>query len=96
MTNDLTRYYEDRLAMFASRGWKDLVEDVREMLKSSDRLAGATIENLGFKQGELSLMNWFLSLEENSKQAYADLQLHLPSGSPDGTDDEVRDTDDEP
>ena len=95
MTNDLTRYYEDRHAMFASRGWKDLVDDVREMLKASDRLTGATPENLGFKQGEISLMNWFLTLEEHSKQAYADLQLPLPSGASDGTDDEVRDTHDE-
>ena len=89
MTPELQRYYEDRLTMFQSRGWRDLIDDMHEMLVATDRLDGVTPENLGFKKGELSMMNWILRLEETSKQAYADLRLSVPERAPDGTDDEM-------
>lgn len=90
MNPDLQRYYEDRLTMFASRGWKDLVEDVQTMLTATNRLEGVTAETLPFKQGELSMMNWILTLEETSKKAYADVHLDLPNGASDGTHHDLR------
>lgn len=81
MTPELVIYYESRLAMFQSDGWKDFVIDVRAMVDSTDRLDGVTTETLAFKQGELSIMNWILRLQETSKTAYADLSVSLPDGA---------------
>lgn len=95
MKPDLERYYEERMAMFATRGWKELIEDVRAMHTSTNVLDGVTPETLKFKQGEVSIMNWLLTLEAHSKEAYADLQLQVSSPSPDGTDHDLRAEDDE-
>lgn len=93
MTPELERYYENRLTMFHSQGWKDLIEDVQNMLSATNRLEGVTAETLPFKQGELSVMNWLIQLEATSRQAYADVSMDLPSGAPDGTHLEIRDED---
>ena len=86
MTPELERYYEERLALFATRGWKDLMEDVQTMRSATNTIIGLTDETLRIKQGELSIMDWMLALEETSKRAYADLQLPLSEGAPYGTD----------
>ncbi len=74
MTPELQRYYEDRLDMMSSKAWADLMEDVSAMLKATDTLSGATVDNLRFKQGEVSMMQWLLSLKEVSENAYEDLK----------------------
>ena len=74
MTPELQKYYEDRFQMFATQGWRDLMEDVQTMLDASNSLSGVTPENLGFKQGELSIMRWILSLKQTSENAYQELQ----------------------
>ena len=70
----LSKYYEDRLDMMSSQGWKDLMEDVAEMRKATDTLSGVTPENVRFKQGEVAIMNWLLSLRETSDKAYEGLK----------------------
>ena len=44
------------------------------MKESTDKISGVLMEDLRFKQGELSMMNWLLSLQDISTQAYQDLQ----------------------
>jgi hypothetical protein len=75
MTPELQRYYEDRLSMMASDAWNDLMEDVETMLKATDTLSGVTQDNFRFKQGEVSIMKWLLSLRDTSTKAYEELQL---------------------
>lgn len=70
---ELQKYYEERFSMFSTQGWKDLIEDVKEMQKATDTLSGVTVDNLQFKQGELSIMRWLLSLQEMSESAYKEL-----------------------
>jgi hypothetical protein len=74
MTPELQVYYENRFDMFAHPGWKDLIEDVKQMVEATDSLNGVTLENLRYKQGELSMMQWLLSLKEMSEKAYESLQ----------------------
>lgn len=74
MDYDLRKYYENRLEMMGSPAWKDLMDDVREMLKATDTLSGTTVENLQFRQGELSMMRWVLSLKEVSEEVYSQLK----------------------
>ena len=73
MDIELQEYYEDRLAMMGTKAWNDLMEDVAEMLKATDTLSGVTPENVKFKQGEISIMKWMLSLRETSINAYEEL-----------------------
>lgn len=71
----LRKYYENRIAMMGDVAWKQLVEDVQEMLTVANRLDGIKDEaTLHFRRGELNMMRWVLSLEEVSRGAYDELQ----------------------
>ena len=75
MNRELQDYYENRFAMMSTQGWKDLVEDIELMISSTDRLSGVETENqLYFKKGELSIMNWIRTLKESSTEVYEQLQ----------------------
>lgn len=67
----LQEYYEALFMMFASPGWKKLVEDVSHMVEANDRTGGLeTAEQLWFRKGELSQMQWLLGLRERSEFTY--------------------------
>jgi hypothetical protein len=74
MTSELQRYYEERLSMCSSEAWKDLMDDIKTMLDTTNTLDGVTPENMRYKQGEVSIMRWMLSLKEVSEQAYEELK----------------------
>ncbi len=78
MSPELQKYYEDRFDMFAHPGWHDLMDDVQEMLKATNTLSGVTPENLRFKQGEISIMQWLLTLKSTSESAFEELQNEKP------------------
>ena len=69
----LQQYYENRFELFSTDGWRDLMEDVQAMLDATNNLNGVTVDNLGFKQGEVSIMRWLLTLKEVSEKAYEEL-----------------------
>lgn len=78
MDRELQDYYEERFSMCSSKGWKQLVEDIEKMQESVDTLKGAeTIETLFFRKGELSIIQWILSLEDSSREVYDQLQEEL-------------------
>lgn len=78
MDRELQDYYEERFSMCSSKGWKQLIEDIQSMKDSTDTLKGAdTIESLFFKKGEVSIMDWILSLEDSSREVYDQLQEEL-------------------
>jgi hypothetical protein len=75
MNKELQQYYENRFGMMATPGWADLIEDIELMIKSTDTLQGVDSEQqLWFKKGELSLMNWIKTLRESSSEVYDQLQ----------------------
>ena len=75
MKKEIQKYYEDRFAMMATQGWKDLIEDVETMLVATDNLGGiSTIEQLHFRKGEVSVMNWIKNLRDASGEVYERLQ----------------------
>ena len=73
MTPELRKYYEDRFSMFASQGWSDFLTDVQLMLDSTNTLDGVTPDNVKFKQGEVSIMRWMLSLQKITEESYKEL-----------------------
>ena len=70
MTPELQRYYEDRLSMCSSDAWKELMKDVQVMMDATNTLSGVTVDNLNFKQGEVSMMRWMLSIAASSEESY--------------------------
>lgn len=74
MTSELELYYANRLAMFETQGWKDLMEDVRLMEESINRLDGVTKDNLDARLGELRQIKWIKDLENVSRESYEQLK----------------------
>ena len=75
MNKELQKYYENRFGMMATQGWSDLIEDVELMIKSTDTVSGIeTTEQLHFRKGEMSIMNWIKTLRESSSEIYEQLQ----------------------
>lgn len=75
MNRELQDYYENRFSMMATKGWQDLLEDLDMMLKSTDTLGGIdTEQQLWFRKGEISIMNWIKNLKESSTEVYEQLQ----------------------
>jgi hypothetical protein len=61
--------------MMGMQGWKDLMEDVQQMLDATNVLdAASTLEQLFLKKGEVGQMKWLLTLKETSERAYDDLK----------------------
>jgi len=73
MNKELEDYYLERFKMFETKGWKDLMEDLRGAVDSTNRLDGVTVDTLMFKQGELSVLRWMLSLKEMSETVFDEL-----------------------
>lgn len=74
MTPELQSYYEARLSMMGEKGWKDLMDELEEMIAARDRIDNlATLEQLYFAKGELSIMMWLRSLKEASEMTYEEL-----------------------
>jgi hypothetical protein len=74
MTPELQKYYEDRFSMMAMEGWKDLMEDIDNMINSLNNISTIPDEkSLQFKKGELSILTWLKTLKQVSTQAYEEL-----------------------
>lgn len=74
MDKELQDYYEARFSMMATKGWKDLQEDLDKMIKILHNVSLVQDEkDLWFKKGELSILTWLKTLKEVSERAYEDL-----------------------
>jgi hypothetical protein len=75
MDKDLQEFYEARFDMMATKGWKDLMEDVDKMSITYNNLFEVSTEaELNFKKGQIDILLWLLSLKETSEQAWMELQ----------------------
>lgn len=74
MTPELQKYYEARFSMMASEGWKQLLEDIDNMIEPLNNIATISDEkSLQFRKGELSILTWLKNLKEVSERAYEEL-----------------------
>ena len=74
MTPELQHYYENRFDMMSREGWKDLMEDIDNMINSLNNISTIPDEkSLQFKKGELSILMWLKTLKQVSTQAYEEL-----------------------
>ena len=75
MNRELQNYYENRFSMMATQGWVDLIEDIEIMIEATNTLAGVDNEQqLHFKKGEMSILNWIKNLRDASAEVYDQLQ----------------------
>lgn len=75
MEPTLQKYYENRLSMCGEEAWKDLMEDIQKMRDATDTVAGIKDEkSLFIRQGEIRMMDWFLSIADVSEQTYLTLK----------------------
>lgn len=76
MTPEIQHYYENRFSMMATKGWADFVEDTQNILDNYNNVVNITTEkDLYYKQGQLDILNWILSLKHTSELAYEELSL---------------------
>ena len=74
MTPELQRYYEARFDLMSMDGWRDLMEDIDNMINSLNNISTIPDEkSLQFKKGELSILTWLKTLKQVSTQAYEEL-----------------------
>jgi len=74
MTPELQKYYEERFSMMATQGWKDLIEDIDNMVNALNNISTVQDEkDLMFKKGEMSILTWLKTLREVSERAFEEL-----------------------
>ena len=74
MSPELQKYYEARFDTMGTDGWKDLMEDIDNMIASLNNISTIPDEaTLHFKKGELSILTWLRTLKEVSERAYEEL-----------------------
>ncbi len=74
MDKELQAYYEARFDMMASKGWKDLLEDLQKVAEVSRDLDRCTsVEDLYYAKGQLDILNFILKLKQASEDAYEEL-----------------------
>lgn len=74
MTPELEKYYETYFDLFATKGWKQFVEDVKE---SADAFNLRGVEDEGklrFVQGQLAVMDKILTWDVAIENAYTQNQ----------------------
>lgn len=74
LTQELKDYYEDRTDMCASKGWKDLMEDVQNMYQAYNDISNIeSTENFWKRKGYVEMLHWLLNLQKVSETTYEDL-----------------------
>ena len=76
MDNKLQVYYEDRLVLFSTPGWKDLIEDIEARIEAIQSIKTVSnMEVLFTRKGEIEALEWLKSLPDLSANAYEQLKL---------------------
>ncbi len=74
MDKALQEYYEARFDMMASKGWKDLLDDMELVIKNySNVMAIDTEKDLHKNQGRLDILLWLSNLKQESERAWEEL-----------------------
>lgn len=75
MAPELQKFYDEAFTMMATQGWQDLMEDVKKIADSYDKLSSVTeTHSLDFRRGQLDILNWLLGLRTAYSSTYEQLQ----------------------
>lgn len=73
MTPDVQDYYETYFELFASKGWKQFIEDISESKESLNVETVDSVESLYHAKGQLFVINNALNFETMMRNAYDNL-----------------------
>ena len=74
MAPDLEKYYDNQFSMMATEGWKDMIEDFKELEKNlSNVRTVADDHTLYFRLGQLDILDLILKRKETCEQVYEEL-----------------------
>ena len=75
MTPELQQWYEAQFNLFNTQGWKDLIEQMKEMQKNYENLRNLPSDDvLKYRQGQLCEIDWLLSWQTSVEQNFKELQ----------------------
>lgn len=70
------KFYNDRINLVETDGWRDLIEELITLSKSVKRIDSIDNEkDLWFARGQLSILRQMIVLEEATKTAMTELDL---------------------
>lgn len=75
MDRETQNWYEEQFSMMSTKGWKDFVDQCKEMKDQySDVSVVPDLQTLYKRHGQLDLLNWILGWKEACEKAYQELQ----------------------
>lgn len=75
MDKNLERYYEEAFSMFASPGWKDLVEDMKALQSEVTKIENIKDEkDLWFRRGQLDILDLIVNRKQMCEKVFEELQ----------------------
>lgn len=75
MGKDLERYYEEAFSMFASQGWKDLVDDMKALKSEVTKIENIKDDkDLWFRKGQLDILDLIVNRKQMCEKVYEELQ----------------------
>ena len=78
---ELQDHYDQIFAMYGTRGWARVQEQIAEMIGNYDSVAGiGTAEELWFRKGQLDQMLWLQSHQSTHEAAYNELLAQQEGG----------------
>jgi hypothetical protein len=74
MEQSLANYYDNQFSMMGSVGWKDLMEDLKQLTVSINDVTLATdTQDLYFRKGQLDILNLLLNRRKTCEEVYEQL-----------------------
>jgi|NOAtaT_6_FD_contig_81_173342_length_2690_multi_3_in_0_out_0_2 hypothetical protein len=71
---ELDDYYSSRFEMMSSKGWKDFIEDVDNIIKQYNNVLSLnSAEEFHKRKGQLDILYWVLNLKQESEAAWKEL-----------------------
>jgi len=75
VTPELQQWYEEQFNLFNTQGWKDLIEQMKEMQKNYENLRNLPSDDtLKFRQGQLDILDWITGWQTSVEQNFKELQ----------------------
>ena len=78
ITTELQEYYEAQFDMMASKGWKDMCEDLKATIVSLKDVTTATPETLLNRQGRIAELSFILNRQATFSRAFMELSSDAP------------------
>ena len=74
LDQSLQKYYEEQFSLFATQGWKELLEDLQKFKDSLNNLSTVADEQtLFFRKGQLDILELLIQRKAMCEKTYEEL-----------------------